>query len=50
MIGLISFFVAQGVVRVVETFTNLSTLASCVIIALSCTLSCIALVWWKEEN
>ena len=46
---IISVLASQGVLRLVETFTELSTVASCVIAALSCSLSVIFLLMWKES-
>lgn len=50
MAVIISVLAAQGVLRIVEVFTELSIVASCVIAALACSLSVIALICWKEIN
>jgi hypothetical protein len=49
MAVVISVLAAQGVLRIVEAFTELTIAASCVIASLACSLSVIALTWWKEN-
>lgn len=49
MAVIISVLAAQGVLRLVETFTELSIVASWVIAAWSCSLSGIFLLMWKES-